>query len=129
MKRDMDLIRELMLTIESLPWEMGDAYTLAPGQPELAKIEASEAEIHHHLELLRDEEFLDCPHQGQPMFGVVVMGITWKGHDFLDSVRDEKVWRETKAGAAKVGGFTAGLLIEVAKGIIKGQLRKHGFDL
>jgi uncharacterized protein DUF2513 len=87
MRRNVDLIRSLMLRFEELPMEMGGALSIRVGDKELEGIEASDAEMLHHLELLRDEDFLDCPHGGQPMAGVTYMGLTWRGHDFTDSIR------------------------------------------
>ena len=125
MRRSMDLIRNLMLRLEELPMEMGDAVVVTVGDKALEGIEASDAELLHHLELLRDEGFLDCPATGQPMLGITYMGLTWRGHDFTDSIRNEEVWGKTKAAAHRAGGWTASLLLEIAKGVIKGELGKY----
>jgi hypothetical protein len=45
--------------------------------------------------------------------------LTWFGHDFLDSVRDPAIWKATKEGAAKIGGFSVHLLGALAKGLIR----------
>ena len=122
MRRNMDLIRALMLRLEELPMEMGDARSIVVPDKQLDGIEASDAEMLHHLELLRDEGFLDCPSGDQPMLGITYMGLTWRGHDFTDSIRNEEVWGKTKAAANRAGGWTASLLTEIAKAIIKGEL-------
>lgn len=41
--------------------------------------------------------------------------LTYKGHEFLDTVRDEEIWRRTKTGAEKAGGAGLGLLLELGK--------------
>jgi hypothetical protein len=51
--------------------------------------------------------------------------LSWAGDDFLDSVRDPEIWRQTKEGAKKAGGFTVELLGDLAKGLIKTQIKKH----
>ena len=51
--------------------------------------------------------------------------LTWDGHDFLDSVRDEEIWRRTKEGAKAAGGFTFDIIKDLAKGLIKTQIKKH----
>ena len=53
---------------------------------------------------------------------IPIAGLTWRGHDFLDSVRDPEIWRKTKEGATKAGGFTLDLLMDLAKAIIKAKL-------
>lgn len=54
--------------------------------------------------------------------GWFVNGVTWSGHDFIDSIRDPDVWDRTKAGASKAGRFTVELLKDLAKGFIKKQI-------
>jgi hypothetical protein len=53
-----------------------------------------------------------------------------EGCDFLDSVRDPEIWRKTKAGALASGGFTLGLMADLAKGFLRKQImEKTGIDL
>jgi hypothetical protein len=56
--------------------------------------------------------------------------LTWSGHEFLDNVRDPEIWRRTKEGADKVGGFSLEVLGASAKGFIKKQVsEKTGSEL
>jgi len=56
--------------------------------------------------------------------------LTDRGHDFLDSVRDERVWRQVKKAAGTAGGFSIELLGDIAKGFIKTQVKKQtGIEL
>ena len=50
------------------------------------------------------------------------MRLTNSGYDYLDSIRDPKVWRKVKSSAAGAGGFTLELLGDLAKGFIKKQI-------
>jgi hypothetical protein len=59
------------------------------------------------------------------MFGIGFRCLTWQGHDFLDSVRDPKIWAKTKEGALAAGGFTVDLLAELAKGFLKKQIEER----
>ena len=51
--------------------------------------------------------------------------LTWRGHDFLDSIRDQSVWAQTKDGARKMGGASWDVLIEIAKAIAKAEAKKR----
>ncbi len=51
--------------------------------------------------------------------------LTWKGHDFIDSVRDDEVWAKTKKGAEEARGFTIDLLKDLAKGLVKKKIEEH----
>ena len=129
MKRDMDLIRELLLKLESVPSEMGDVFSFSPEDKEVSVEGYTPAQIEYHLSLLREIRFIECP-GSQPMLGITFSGLTWAGHDYIDAVRDPDIWRKTKQGAEAAGGFTIDILRDLAKGFIKTQIKRHtGVDL
>ncbi|NQE51859.1 DUF2513 domain-containing protein [Herbaspirillum rubrisubalbicans] len=123
-KRDMDLIRELLLKLEAWQMEPGDVFSINPDDPEIAVDGYSGAEIEYHLALLREKGFINCP-GSQPMFGITYAGLTWEGHDFLDAVRNPEIWSKTKDGARAAGGFTIDLLKDLAKGLVKKQIEEY----
>jgi hypothetical protein len=125
----MDLIRSLLLKLEALPMEMGDNVMMTPDDVRFREAGITPDEIEYHLNLLREQDLIDCP-AGQPMIGIIYRGLTWRGHDFLDSVRDEEVWRKTKKGAEAAGGYTVDILISLAKAYLKAKVREHvGIDI
>jgi hypothetical protein len=128
MKRDMDLIRELLLKLEAYPLRAGGIAHIEPSDPAMAVEGKTPDEIEFHLKLLRDVHFID---QGgvEPMIGIGFRKLTWGGYDFLDAVRDPKIWRETKEGAKKAGGFTVDILVAVGKALIKQKLHQIGIDI
>jgi hypothetical protein len=120
MKRDMDLIRELLLKLEVWPMERGDVVPIIPEDKGFSSLGRSAHEIEYHLDLLLQAGFVDSPSQSN--VGIYFRGITWEGCDFLDSVRDPKIWAKTKEGALAAGGFTVDLLKDLAKGFVKKQI-------
>jgi hypothetical protein len=120
----MDLVRELLLKLEAWQMEMGDVFLIPPDDPGLAVSGSDPAQIEYHLSLLRAERLIDCP-GSQPMLGITFAGLTWKGHDFLDSIRDPEIWHTTKEGARRAGGFSLDLLSALAKGLIKNKIEEH----
>jgi hypothetical protein len=125
MKRDADLVRALLLRIES--WDIppgGRMSNLRATDPEI-QIEGYAAnQIDYHLEQLIDAKLVDGEYSNMERLFYITK-LTWPGHDFLDSVRDPEIWRETKEGAKQAGGFTIELLGDLAKGLIKTQIEKH----
>jgi len=122
MKRNMDLVRDLLLAIEKHP-------TLADGS-QILSVDSSEKlgiqdhsleEIFYHLELLIKKGLID----GEITLLYIISGLTWDGHDFLDSIRDPVIWQETKEGVKKAGGFSLELLSDLAKGLIKKKIEDH----
>lgn len=116
MKRDIDLIRELLFKLETLP----------PNR--IVRFQASDAELHidghtpeevfYHLGLVKEASLIHSEGSGR-MGSIEFAGLTWAGHDFLDSVRSPDVWDKTKAAAAKVGGFTVDILVASAKAYVQ----------
>jgi hypothetical protein len=124
MKRDMDVIRGLLLHIEAMPMRQGEPHFLEPDAKEFSGVSDSPDLIAYNLRLMADAGFFSLTHT-QPAGGVGILGLSWHGHEFLDSVRDPEIWRKTKEGAEKAGGFTLDLLGSLAKGLIKTQIEKH----
>jgi len=128
MKRDMDLIRDLLLKIEDgqrsfdlLTPEIAEIL----GEGDAGKMPREQAElIENHLALLDDAGLITI--QAKLSGAVWQIGqITWAGHDFLDTIRDPAIWRETKARAKQAGGFSIDLLKALAKGLIKKKIEQH----
>lgn len=123
MKRDMDLIRELLLKVEA------SVSARLSSTPEIEG--RTETEVAEHLRLAFDAGLLEGAQlkllSGPPQFGNI--GLTWSGHEFLDKVRDPEIWENTKAGAAKVGTFSLSLLGELAIGYAKAKAQALGLPM
>lgn len=126
MKRDMDLIREILLAVERLD----------TGKGEDVEVSVDDIEPHvlaAHVRLLAEAGFLDAheiPDDADEFSHFIPTRLTWSGHEFLDLVRDPEVWRRTKAGAAKAGGAGIEFIWELAKVYGKQLLKeKIGIDL
>jgi hypothetical protein len=109
MVRDMDLVRMILLKTEALV--PGEGY-------QLAKIAGhDEYTFAAHVELLKEAGFVEGVVGRASGIGPVtarVRRLTWPGHEFLDSIRSDTVWAETKAAITSTVG-TAGL--EVIKAV------------
>lgn len=122
MKRDMDLVREILLAIEAEPENLRRGL----------KIEGREdAIVWGHIELLKQAGYLDEPFRDFLGKRRLSMGIalTWQGHEFLESIRDGEIWKKTKSGAASVGSWSITLLGELAKGAIRQKAIDLGLQL
>ena len=99
MKRDMDLIRLLLLKVEG------------EEQPELTGY--TEDQRTYHLALLIEAGLVD----GSVSFdasgfpdAVQTTKLTWEGHEFLDAARNDAIWRKALE-KAKVAGATVSIAI------------------
>lgn len=84
MKRDMDLIREILLECEKQD---------GTGRPIKVAIEGrSGDEVNYHLVLLKEVGFIEASSVLKTRFGPVLQPIrlTWSGHEFLGAARSSK---------------------------------------
>lgn len=127
MRRDMDLIRLLLLKLESLEQETGDVcgYDYSTFDTEGYTSE----QVIYHLDLMLEAGLIDQG-GGASWDYFVFKRLTWAGHDLVDSIRDEEIWRKTKHGALAAGGWSLELLGDLAKGFIRKKVSELcGVDL
>jgi DNA-binding transcriptional ArsR family regulator len=128
MKRDMDLIRDLLLKIEggqrafeALSSNVAEMLRV----PLKAPMTDDEADrLSGHLDLLEEAGFIEIETQGGG--GLYhVRRLTWRGHEYLDTVRDPETWKKTKEGANAVKSWSVDTLKEIAKGLVKKQIEEY----
>jgi hypothetical protein len=122
MKRDMDLVRELLLAIEDGTTRFGR------GTGE-AKFKFPADDVMEHLRLMEQAGLIEV--MSKPIGGSITLrGLTWEGHDFLATVRDPEVWKRTKSGASKLGGLAFGAFKDMATAYAKHIAKERlGLDL
>ena len=54
-----------------------------------------------------------------------ITDITWEGHKFLDTVRDNKVWRETKTILSKVSSASISFVSSVASQVLANIISQY----
>lgn len=114
--RDMDLIRQLLLDAE----DGKRGYTIVSEtdarllgiDDSIAMSDTGAAKLEYHLDLLADAGFIRLQRAGI-MWQVET--ITWKGQEFLASVRNSEVWTKAKAGAITAGNQSVAFIWELAK--------------
>lgn len=112
MQRDMDLIRDLLLKVESDPMCDGRHYVNVemPGR--------SIEEVDYHLALLMRAGYLTG---NQTLSTISISSLTWEGHEFLDNIKDPGIWSKTKERAKGIPGVALKVLAEIATS----EIRKH----
>lgn len=108
MKRDMDLIRAILIEVEKLP--------LDPGFHDISVAGYTEEEITYHVQLADEAGLIEAVNLSSND------GVCWKpkrltyqGHQFLDAARSDTVWEKAKntllstAGTITLEGLKAAL--------------------
>lgn len=118
MKRDLDLIRKILLKIEN--FNVNEPLAVI-------KIEGYESdEIAYNISLLKNAEFIE----GEILYEMgsvipsayVIFGMTWDGHDFLDACRNEGIWEKAKEKLRTIGNDVP---IEVIKAVLIDIMKKQ----
>ncbi len=135
MKRNLELIREILMDIESskdLSWNaLNNLYYKKWLTSELITSKDKTTELNHQIELLQSSQFfltnLISIRRG---IGTAVMsisasfhGLSNKGHEYIESIRQQEIWNSIKQDAINLS-FDAikQLSIELSKSYIKKKL-------
>ncbi|MDP9663784.1 UNVERIFIED_ORG: hypothetical protein J2W16_001498 [Pseudomonas cremoricolorata] len=127
MQRDMDLLRLLLLRLEKASTKADSILIFRNG--ELAIEGYTDDQVRYHLNLAVQAGLVDQGGKGL-LNGFQFRQLTWSGHDFVDAIRDDEIWRKTRQGAKAAGGFSVDLLKDLAKGFIRKKIAEHtGIEL
>ena len=116
MKRDMDLVRAILLTIEGEP--RGFA-------PEIEISGYTQEQINYHAILLGEAglaKVFDMTAHGDKSPQAKITQLTWAGYEFLDSARENKRWNQAKDLIGKVGGASIQIWMVLLSDLIRKNL-------
>ncbi|WP_189384644.1 MULTISPECIES: DUF2513 domain-containing protein [unclassified Mesorhizobium] len=114
-KRDMELIREILLAVQNRTDLTPRPLTLE-GHDEVV--------VGRHIEMLSEAGLIDGPlstRVSQPYDVVLIKDLSWEGHDFIAALVNKGVWSKIKQSysAAELAGLPLSVLKEVGIGLLK----------
>lgn len=107
MKRDMDLVRTILLALADSDEPLWST--------SLVTDEYSRDVIGYHFLILDEAGLIAASVKAagdDPYYIAVASHLTWEGNDFLDAVRDESIWKRVRS---TIGKITGGASFEVFK--------------
>lgn len=114
MKRDMDLCRAILFTIEE---EFVDIALYDLQIPEYTM-----EQVAYHCKILHDAGLIanyKAQYADNHVAWFSVGSLTWEGHDFLDKIRQDTIWNKTKEVITKQGlPMVIDVVKQVAQSII-----------
>ncbi len=121
MKRDMDLVRKILLACEASPTSYA---------PEVIEIDGYDHDqIAYHIGLAVQAGLMtgiDRTHLGSDTDEWIASGLTWDGHEFIEQSRDESIWEKAKkAATAGAGGLSFAILKAALGAFGTAELMKH----
>lgn len=119
MKRDLELVRKLLLFFDEKPGSEHVELPPISGYEELS--------IKYHLVLLHDAGYLRCEtvksSTSDRVIYVLPFDLTWSGHEFLDKIREQFIWDEVMATIKEHGFFSAS--VDFVKKLADSAIRKR----
>lgn len=118
-KRDLDRIRQILLHLEAQPSNDGFVWTRNDG----FFVPTDD----YQFSLMAQAGFI-TGHDYRTLAAVVPdrVSISYSGHDYIDAIRNESIWQQTKAAVAETGGSATFEIIKtLATGFIKKKLSQH----
>jgi len=119
MKRDWELIRQILIKLEELPEQEG---RLMPGEVEGYDWQV----VSYHIKLLHEAGLIEASAVRalgvEPLY--YAKTLTWLGHEVLDSIRKASFWNKIKERIRQRGlDMTMDILKDVAREVAKEILR------
>lgn len=123
MKLNYDCVRDLLLYLED-----NLTYENTININSLKLKEYSSLDLVYTADKLCEADFIDCIRsrhidQGGPI--IIAKSITYEGHQFIDTVRDNKVWKETKNIASSVASTSLKVIENIASQVITNIVTKQ----
>lgn len=121
MKRDLKLVRDILIDVEANPPNQIIQDFRYDGVDSLI--------IAEHVRLLIDAGYLEgevIRQFGTSQFAYVVTGMTWQGHEFLANAKNDTVWKKVVADAEAKG---SSISMSVLDGLLTKAAEKYfGLD-
>ena len=113
MKRDMDLVRRILLAIEE------------SAEPDLRHVlhfpDAEHARVNHHFHILKQSGLVAIVDRSTHGAEYLDVYLTWAGYEFLDAIRDEGRWAQLKARSSELGLGSAAMLMDLSRAMAMQQ--------
>lgn len=119
MKLNKDCIRDLLIYLED-----NLSYTHRISTGSLCLKDYTRDELVYTVERLSEAGFINankiCNGPCTPTYHI--FSLTYNGHQFLDTIRDDKIWKNTKIAASKLASVSIPIFQELASSLIKSTL-------
>lgn len=117
MQLNNDCIRDIMLYIEANTNPSNLIIMVTPLLKELNKYD--EDTLYYHILQISNAGFIKPARAKAEM----ISDLTWNGHQYLDNIRDDKVWNVLKDKASKLSSVSLQVLVQLAPTIVQSFLK------
>ena len=122
MRLDYSYLREVMLAIESAPYPVTARFTIEGLIDSSPKLQTHNIdETFFVITQLEQAGFVNADINPQ-IDGTTISQLTFPGNEFLQNIRDDKVWKKTLRELGKVGGSAS---ITVLSGLAQAAMTNY----
>lgn len=125
MKRDLDLVRSILVYVEKAGDEV-DAEDLVTDSWPFETVA-------YHIRLMAHHGLVDLSDDARDMNGetlsLAVSGLTWDGQDYLDVIRDPKVWAKVKKAVKEAVGSATFEVVKQTGALVAMSMVKASFGM
>jgi Hypothetical protein (DUF2513). len=133
MKLNHDCIRSVLLYLESeSKVEVGDNGRIRWSEVPIQEFykalpEYSKEDIYYSLFNIDEAGYINssCNHAGGSVTMYCVNRITFQGHEFLETIRDDKRWNKVKSILSSVKDYSLSAISAIAEGITTAAIHSH----
>lgn len=116
MKLNRECVRQILLVIETdIDYDSFMNKSTLINHPKLQAF--SSEEILYAILRLDEAGFIKCNYdsaENETIYFLFLQGLTWSGHEFLDSIRDDKIWSFIKSTISKTCEVSLSVLCQFA---------------
>lgn len=123
MKLNHDCIRDILLFVEE-----NVNYNQYADFSAVELKNYSRDEIIYSADKLLEAGFIDgnkISSLGATLPSIRITSITWTGHQFLDNIRDESIWKSTKSVLSHFSSVSLSMVGNVASQVLSAFISKH----
>ena len=124
MKLNQDCVRDLLLFLEE-NLGLGSFINISSDFHEDALSNYSANDLIYTAQKLLEADYIDAKimhFMGTNIPSVRISSITYQGHQFLDNIRDNSIWKSTKDKASKVASVSLPIIQQIASSLVKSAL-------
>lgn len=133
MKLNADCVRDLLLFLEQQPFfETVSRSLVTPREVTLDEIsqalpEYSTNELYYTTYVLSEGDFIAAvfTQEGDNNMSCMVERLTYRGHEMLDSIRDDRLWTAVKAGLSAVRNYSLAAIQSIAAGVTESAIKAY----
>lgn len=117
MQLNHDLIRDLLIAIEQISNGRTNFPVEYIVENHLSNYDLDE--VVYHVKQLAQAKLIEVPKKSSNH----IIDLTWYGHQYVASIKDQSVWKKVKKLIEPLGGATLEVIMEISKNLVTQKVR------